>query len=99
MNGTYEIQSLHDNKCKSVNHTALKYYNVDLQVEERVDVERNLDQDSEDDSEYEDLLFDSFEEAERSSNFPENPEPENRWYNLRRNRRQPDRYGIPVYDY
>ena len=99
MNGTYEIQSLHDNKCKIVNHNALKYYNVDLQVEERVEVERKLDQDSEDDSEYEDLLFDSIEETERPINFAENPEPENRRYNLRRNRTQPDRYGIPVYDY
>ena len=57
MNGTYEIQSLHHDKCKIVNHNALKYYNVDLQVEERVEVERKLDQDSEDDSEYEDFYL------------------------------------------
>ena len=75
MNGTYEIQSLYDNKCKIVNHSALKFYNVDLQVEERVEAEGELDQDSEDDSKYEDLVFHSFEEVERPSNFAENPEP------------------------
>ena len=64
MNGAYEIQSLHDNKCNIVKHNALKYHNVDLQVEESVEAEVKLDQGSEDDSEYEDLLFDSFEEAE-----------------------------------
>ena len=46
ISGTHQIQSLHDNKCKIVNHNALKYYNVDLQVEKRVEVERKLYQDS-----------------------------------------------------
>ena len=63
MNGTYQIQSLHDNKCKVVNHNALKYYNVDLQFGERVEAEGKINQYSDDDSEFEDFLFDSFEEV------------------------------------
>ena len=35
MNGTYQIQSLRDSKCKIVNHNTLKQYNVDLRFREK----------------------------------------------------------------
>ena len=99
MNGTYQIQSLRDSKCKIVNHNTLKQYNLDLRCREKVESERKVDQDSDDDSEFKDLLLESMEEVERPICLAENHERENRPYNLRRNCRQPDRYGIPVYDY
>ena len=49
----------------SVNENALTYYTVDLQFEERVEAEGKINQNSDDDSESEDLLFDSFEEVEQ----------------------------------
>ena len=99
MNGNYEIQSLRDNKFKVVNHNALKYYNVELQREEVNEPEHVLERESDDDSEFEDLLFEPVEQGEQPIRLVEDPEQIVRPYNLRRNRRAPERYGVPVYDY
>ena len=57
MNGTYEIQLLHDNKCELVNDNALKRYNVELQPEEVNEAEHVLEHEFDDDFEFEDLLI------------------------------------------
>ena len=99
MNGTYEIQSLRDNKSKVVNHNALKHYNVELQRDEINEAEHVLEHESDDDSEFEDLLIETVEREEQPIRLMEDPEQIVRPYNLRRNRREPERYGVPVYDY
>ena len=58
-----------------------------------------LEHESDDDSDFEDLLIEPVEREEQPIRLMENPEQIVRPYNLRRNRREPERYGVPVYDY
>ena len=82
-----------------MNHNALKHYNVELQREEINEAEPVLEHESDDDSEFEDLLIEPVEREEQPIRLMEDPEQIVRPYNLRRNGREPERYGVPVYDY
>ena len=61
--------------------------------------EHVIEHESDDDSEFEDLLIEPVEQREQPIRLMEDAERIVRPYNLRRNRREPERYGIPVYNY
>ncbi len=73
MNRTYEIQSFRHNKCKVVNHNALKHYNVELQQEEINEADSVIEQEPDDDSQFEDLL-EPIEQGERPICLMEEPD-------------------------
>ena len=86
-----EIECLRTGKHRIVHVNNLRPFSV-----ERVEPESNIDSLAESDgSDTDDFVFDIYKPVIDN----ENPRQEQSRYNLRRNRRQPDRYGFPVYDY
>ena len=86
-----EIECLRTGKHRIVHVNNLRPFSV-----ERVEPESNIDSLAESDgSDTDDFVFDIYKPVIEN----ENPRQEQPRYNLRRNRRQPDRYGFPVYDY
>ena len=90
-----EIESLEDKRRKTVHFNALKPFKMDYEIKDvpRVDVDLMSEE-----FETEEELFELYEplhtNVERHIEFEAN-----RPYNLRRHRRAPERYGIPVTDF
>ncbi len=93
--GDYEIESMKDKKRKIVHFNSLKPFKIDYELEE---IPQEADDLYSDESEIDESIFEI--EDPRPQEIGREPEIENnRPYNLRRNRRPPERYGVPVLDY
>ena len=93
--GVCEIESLKDKKRKCVHFNGLKPIKIDYELEE---IPQETDDLCSDESEIDESIFEI--EDPRPLEIGREPEIENNQpYNLRRNRRPPERYGVPVLDY
>ena len=92
-----EIESLANKTRKVVHANNLKRFSIDYNIEEAY--EESEDTES---SEYDVDEIEEPQNPEERRNNPRNEDDVNAMqerYNLRRNRRMPDRYGIPIMDY
>ncbi len=92
-----EIESLANKTRKVVHANNLKRFSIDYNIEEAY--EESEDTES---SEYNVDEIEEPQNPEERRNNPRNEDDVNAMqerYNLRRNRRMPDRYGIPIMDY
>eukprot|EP00794_Sanderia_malayensis_P004998 gene4998-5655_t len=90
--GNYEIESLKDKKRKIVHFNSIKPFKIDHELE---GIPQKADELYSSESEIEDSIFDIEDPRPleiRREHEIENIQP----YNLRRNRRPPERYGVPV---
>ena len=87
-----KIESLETGKRKIVHSNSLRPFAYEAQI---VDEEHKL-LDESDDSDLENLVYIPKEPLVYNR---EETEQEQERYNLRRNRRQPDRYGLPIYEF
>ena len=92
-----EIESLANKTRKVVHANNLKRFSIDYNIQEAY--EESEDTES---SEYDVDEIEEPQNPEERRNNPRNEDDVNAMqerYNLRRNRRMPDRYGIPIMDY
>ena len=93
--GDYEIESMKDKKRKIVHFNSLKPFKIDYELEE---IPQEADDLYSDESEIDESIFEV--DDPRPLEIGRELEIENnRPYNLRRNRRPPERYGCPVLDF
>ena len=98
MNADCEVRSLENNKTKVVHYNNLKPYYMELEVESTVfSSDDNIESSSE--TEIEHYVSTRLGTPVQDVNEQEQQLEERRPYELRRQRRRPDRYGIPVYDF
>ncbi len=95
--GNCEIESLVDKKRKVVHFNSLKPFKIDYEFDDIEQDENDLCSE-ESESEVEEFAFEP--PIRLGRNIERDIEPvKNRPYDLRRNRRRPERYGVPVMEY
>ena len=93
--GDYEIESMKDKKRKMVHFNSLKPFKIDYELGK---IQQEADDLYSDESEFDESIFEI--EDPRPPEIEREIKIENNWpYNLRRNRRPPERYGVLVFDY